>query len=678
MTRDFEERLRESLQARAEDVTPDPAMFAAVQSRIRRRQLARWSLAGVGALGLVAVATVVFPTLTDRRVEFEPGPVATQPGSEAPTPTATPIAAGAMPVAEGLFFTDGLSTYAIAPDGESATLLWEGDPAGHCPNGGCAADPLITDVAVDPGGSWSGLTVLERLSQNCGELTWGTADLSGDEPVLGGGGITPQQQCPGGAVFSPDGRHIAWISAGSEPGAWALGTVDWTGSGIGEDDVTFGLDLPSDAVVQIQDWYWTQQSDDTAAGSIALSVTLNDERQVYLLAVERQGDGALAVSGDPEPTSLHEGYGAAAFADSQSGDGRITYALLVSRENQQWSVVRSETRTPGMGPDHSAQRDLPDAMVPPVPSDVSDIWISALGNTVVFGDGQGQAWLIEFDETGGGPPRKLPATVVHADLFGGGAPAPPPRQPEATTTTVEIFFGREERSACSSVAAVPRDVAPPRVARGALNELLAGPTPQENAAGFVSPFLTLTADGLNNIRIENGTAHVDFRDFRSELVTDDPCARDAIVAALDATLLQFATIERAVYSFDGSVAEFDAWTGRAAAPPEAVLQTAKRIREAAQARDYDSLRTVIVQDKLSCSFSDQNDEDCVALWQQQERDGQDPLGVMAKLLKGPPAKNPDAPIWVWPARYIDFDRYRGPRLGIDEDGAWRFFVQGGD
>ena len=52
--------------------------------------------------------------------------------------------------------------------------------------------------------------------------------------------------------------------------------------------------------------------------------------------------------------------------------------------------------------------------------------------------------------------------------------------------------------------------------------------------------------------------------------------------------------------------------------------------------------------------------------------------MMAELLRGEPAKNPNAPIWAWPVEYVTSDEYLGSRLGIDEDGAWRFFVLGGD
>jgi hypothetical protein len=94
MARDFEDRLRQSLQARAADVTPDPALYREVQQRIRRGRLLRWSFAGAGAAAVVALAALVVPSVLDRRIEFEPGPVATQPPSEAAGVEATAACAG--------------------------------------------------------------------------------------------------------------------------------------------------------------------------------------------------------------------------------------------------------------------------------------------------------------------------------------------------------------------------------------------------------------------------------------------------------------------------------------------------------------------------------------------------------------------------------------------------------
>ena len=685
MTRDFEERLRESLQTRASDVTPDPAMFATVQARIRRGRMTRWSLAGAGAVGLVAIATLVFPALNDRRVEFDPAPpVATQPASEAPEQVDSRL----LPVPEGMVFTDGRSTYAMALDGESAELLWKGDEAVQCQGQDCASEPLITNVASHPGTSWSRIAIADRLSQNCGELTWGSAELGGDEDVYAGGGIFTEAQCPTAPVFSPDGGHVAWAAADVNSGDWSLHTVDWTEAGPGEDAATFGLELPAGGVVQLEDWYWTQQSDSTAAGSIALSVTLDDQRQVYLLAVERQGDGAIAVSGDPEATSVHEGYGAAAFADSGSGDGRFTYALLVSRENPQWSVVRSEVRTPKR-PDHSAQRDLPDSLMPPVPTDVSDIWISAFGNTVVFGDGHGQAWLIEWNENGGTRPRALPATIVHADLFGGGG-APPTGDGDVPDdrqlAQVDVFFTQEGGECGEEVRAYPRPVEGQGVLRGALEQLLAGPTDEEVAAGARSIFTDKTAGSLNSVTItDDGLARVDFADF-SDRVPGTSCVTMGVGAQLDATVKQFPNVEEAVYSFDGDIDAFYRAYELATPPhrpdiPLAVTRMQERIYDAVkgarQDDDWDPLARLIDRATFSCSFSDQN-EDCIALWQQQEGDGQDPLGPLARILRGEPAQNPDAPIWVWPAKWMTEDEYLGPRTGIQRDGTWRYYQQGGD
>ena len=62
------------------------------------------------------------------------------------------------------------------------------------------------------------------------------------------------------------------------------------------------------------------------------------------------------------------------------------------------------------------------------------------------------------------------------------------------------------------------------------------------------------------VRIERGTAYVDFRNF-SRLIPNasSSCGSNLLLAQLDHTALQFASVKRTVYSFDGSRRAFYEW-----------------------------------------------------------------------------------------------------------------------
>lgn len=124
------------------------------------------------------------------------------------------------------------------------------------------------------------------------------------------------------------------------------------------------------------------------------------------------------------------------------------------------------------------------------------LWIAALAAaasllllTAACGDDDGQAG--STGSTGSTPSTTAPATT-----------APPTTAPAPATVPAEVYFVREER-----VAAATRDVTPPAVARGAMAELLRGPTAEEEAAG-ISTSIPAGTEVLG-LRILDGVAEVD-------------------------------------------------------------------------------------------------------------------------------------------------------------------------
>ncbi|WIY00500.1 Gmad2 immunoglobulin-like domain-containing protein [Amycolatopsis mongoliensis] len=149
-------------------------------------------------------------------------------------------------------------------------------------------------------------------------------------------------------------------------------------------------------------------------------------------------------------------------------------------------------------------------------------------------------------------------------------PAGPPGAPATTTapsapvTTVEVFFHRGQADDPARVEPVRRTV--PKtdaVATAAVAQLLGGPTAAERGQGYFSMFGPATAGKLKSVRVANGVAHADFRDFR-QLIPNATSSfgSAALLAELDATLGQFATVKSTVYSFDGNVTAFYEWLQR--------------------------------------------------------------------------------------------------------------------
>jgi len=123
---------------------------------------------------------------------------------------------------------------------------------------------------------------------------------------------------------------------------------------------------------------------------------------------------------------------------------------------------------------------------------------------------------------------------------------------EPETMTVKVFFNNSQLDpefSCNKVFPVDRKIIKTEaLARKALEELLQGPTTEEQSQGFISSI----NDGvkIQSLKIENGIAKVDF-DEQLEFQVGGSCRVAAISAQITETLKQFATVNQVIISIDG-------------------------------------------------------------------------------------------------------------------------------
>ncbi|MDA8310338.1 MAG: GerMN domain-containing protein [Actinomycetota bacterium] len=102
------------------------------------------------------------------------------------------------------------------------------------------------------------------------------------------------------------------------------------------------------------------------------------------------------------------------------------------------------------------------------------------------------------------------------------------------------------------------------VLRTALDELLAGPSAAERAAGLTSWFSSTwapsTAGYLRSVTVSSGNATVDFGDLPSVIPNaSTSTGSHLLLSQLDATVFQFPSITSVIYRIDGSCQAFGEW-----------------------------------------------------------------------------------------------------------------------
>lgn len=164
------------------------------------------------------------------------------------------------------------------------------------------------------------------------------------------------------------------------------------------------------------------------------------------------------------------------------------------------------------------------------------------------------------------PPARAGRALARL-LAGGLAWAVVSASAAAATTTLSVYFNHAQRAGteadCAIVFSLPRPV--PRteaVATAALQQLFAGPTEAERAAGYRSPFSAASAGMLKRVHINHGTAYVDLHDLRTRLGgATSSCGAAEFRMQVERTLRQFPTVRRVILAIDGEPRTFYEWMG---------------------------------------------------------------------------------------------------------------------
>lgn len=396
----MEQRVRDSLRARAAEVEPSTELWDEVGQRIARRQ--RWRVSALALAGATAVAVgvLVVPGLLDRGiVPPEIAPTTTEEGAveePAESPVEEPVEAGEDPdeatpdpgpgeddeqvaVATGLvepvvtINQNALSL--LTPEG--ATTLVTLPEEGHS---------WFLSVAVRPGSTVDDLTIVTTTAaEGFEDIRW-TRVVDGEvvvafeafEDQYAPAAATQDMAGVSSVVWAPDGGSVAWLD--QTPEGVTLRTVGWDdGPGTGrtaDDQASFGVEaLPIGAM--LDDWIALDDS-----RSLIRATMADSTEGWYGIPMERQGDGALA-AGSPQVFSVDDpSLGPVGAVGGETQGGAPRWVLRLGFDGAVLSDVVAGT-----------QSDLPGDLLPG--DGFADLWLRPHGDGVIVGSrNQATSYLV--------------------------------------------------------------------------------------------------------------------------------------------------------------------------------------------------------------------------------------------------------------------------------------------
>jgi hypothetical protein len=154
--------------------------------------------------------------------------------------------------------------------------------------------------------------------------------------------------------------------------------------------------------------------------------------------------------------------------------------------------------------------------------------------------------------------RVWEASVVRV-RFGSCGPAPSRPTAGAGQMVVTVYFScGDSAGTVAAYRVVPQSAG---VLRASLEQLLAGPTATERAAGLSSFFSSATAGMVTGVNVRpDGSAVVDFADLRPVIPNASTSAGSRVLLEqLDATVFQFASVRNVTYRIAGNCQAFTEW-----------------------------------------------------------------------------------------------------------------------
>lgn len=143
------------------------------------------------------------------------------------------------------------------------------------------------------------------------------------------------------------------------------------------------------------------------------------------------------------------------------------------------------------------------------------------------------------------------------------------------TMQIKVYFPNTKRNnaECGVPVYAVRRVIPKTsaVAKAALEQLFAGPTPEEQAKGFYSDFSEATKSLLISVNIKNRFAYVNMRDLSGTSSIGNfttSCGGSNFFGQVESTLKQFPRIRKVFFAFEGDPSHFYDWMQVGECPKE--------------------------------------------------------------------------------------------------------------
>jgi hypothetical protein len=371
----MEELIRQSLQARAQDVEPTPALWLEVDRRVARRrrfQVVSWSLAGVAAAVLAVFAVPAVIGLFTGPDQLDIAPMDRTP-------------AGGV-----------VSTHALAVDADGEITILDLRTGATTPVSSIDRRPVeVGQLVLAP-------TSTPTTEPRWAAPHWAAAVTAGEHGCYAvGSGLHATTTCgwpePLSVAISPDGAQAAYLQAQEEADGVSVVIARVKGEGLSGEQAN-----GQDAVATIE------------AGSMLVEWRVGADESTQELWVLRP-DGslvALVLGASPEGLTLADTY--------QLAEGAVLDAASAApdRSDAPRYLLRNGADGPELtwSPPSGAETTLPLAALV-AETDPADLWLDAKQDAVLLGDGE-RTWLVAHDGRGQfGEPVELSEGVVRAALF---------------------------------------------------------------------------------------------------------------------------------------------------------------------------------------------------------------------------------------------------------------------